>query len=333
MWLNTLRVLAVVAVIVVHAASGVVVFSPVGTSGWWAGNALNSAARWCVPVFVMISGGLLLAPEKHQGARSFYAKRMDRILIPLVFWSLFYLGWSVLRASAKGEPIGAADLVARLASGRPYYHLWYLYMLTPLYLVTPLVQRVAAALSERTLWILTAVGFILSAVYTGIRFAYEIPQAAFPFWFLPYLPYFVAGHLLVSADRPPSRALQAVVLATTALTAAGCFALAQAYGIYTGLYAYDYLSLTVIPMSISVFVLAKGRASTDPRPSRLSRLAPLTLGIYLIHPVFLGPLNSVRAAFPVTPWVWIPLASAAAFLAATATAVAIQATPYARRVI
>ena len=46
---------------------------------------------------------------------------------------------------------------------------------------------------------------------------------------------------------------------------------------------YDYFSLTVPFMSLAAFQLIVDA----PRLPRLARLAPLTFGVYLIHPVFL----------------------------------------------
>ncbi len=334
-WLDTLRVLAVGAVIVVHAASGTVVFSELGTTDWWAANVLDSLARWCVPVFVMISGGLLLNPKKHEGARTFYAKRLSRVLIPLVFWSAFYIGWAALRATVRAEPLEAADLLSRLMSGRPHYHMWYLYMLLPLYLITPGLQRMTATLSRRSLTVVTAALFAAASTYAAFRYANDVAASHFLFWFIPYVPYAVAGHLLLTSERPVHRVLTAIVFGlAVAGTAAGCYVLASADDIYGGLYAYDYLSITVIPMSIAVFLLAKGWTLAAISADASARLAALTLGIYLIHPIFLGPISSLQEAYIEMPALLaVPLVSALAFVLSGVTALAIQHVPGVRRII
>src|SRR3546814_17201773 len=67
---------------------------------WWASNFYDSLARSCVPLFLMITGVLLLG--KQESLPAFLSKRFARILPPLLFWSLFYMTWNTL----KGEQYG-----------------------------------------------------------------------------------------------------------------------------------------------------------------------------------------------------------------------------------
>ena len=59
-----LRVVAMLAVIVLHVSGGWLESLPVGTTDWHALNMWDSLCRWCVPVFVMCSGMFLLDPQK-----------------------------------------------------------------------------------------------------------------------------------------------------------------------------------------------------------------------------------------------------------------------------
>ena len=90
--LDAARWLAAVAVVLLHSAA-LIVSDPAAYGGgaWLAANLYDSAARWCVPVFVMVSGALLLDPGKPQDALKFYSRRMARICAPLVFLSLIHI--------------------------------------------------------------------------------------------------------------------------------------------------------------------------------------------------------------------------------------------------
>src|SRR5256885_496912 len=90
-WMDALRVLACLAVIVLHVSASVVIdFPDVRSLHWTVGNIGNAFTHWCVPVFVMLSGALLLSPAKQLPVTVFYRKRASRILIPLAFWSVVY---------------------------------------------------------------------------------------------------------------------------------------------------------------------------------------------------------------------------------------------------
>ena len=139
-WLDNSRIVAVFAVILLHTAGIVVNESDLGSEYWWIGNLYDSLVRWCVPVFLMVSGALLLDPNKDEDLGTFYIKRASRILVPVLFWSAFFLLWAIV----KGNLASLADLSARLLSGKPHYHMWFLYMIVPLYLFAPFFRKIVA---------------------------------------------------------------------------------------------------------------------------------------------------------------------------------------------
>ena len=64
-WTDSTRVLAALAVVMLHAAVPIVAGpAALGSPAWWAGNLYDALVRWCVPAFVMVSGALLLAPHR-----------------------------------------------------------------------------------------------------------------------------------------------------------------------------------------------------------------------------------------------------------------------------
>src|ERR1700748_2984293 len=92
-WINSLRLIALFAVIVLHTAA-----VPLGQYGhiplntWLTADFYNALVRFAVPVFVMITGALLLHRQYELG--DFLKKRLGRVLVPFLFWSLVYIGYS-----------------------------------------------------------------------------------------------------------------------------------------------------------------------------------------------------------------------------------------------
>ena len=68
-WVSWLRVLAILAVVLIHVA-GITAVAPDARSTTQGNLAivLDFASRWSVPVFVMVSGALLLDPSRYRGA-------------------------------------------------------------------------------------------------------------------------------------------------------------------------------------------------------------------------------------------------------------------------
>lgn len=89
-WLDALRFVAILMVIACHCTDPFNA-SPESRANpdfnFW-GSAYGSMLRACVPLFVMMTGFLLL-PVK-QEASVFYKKRIPRVFFPFLIWSVLF---------------------------------------------------------------------------------------------------------------------------------------------------------------------------------------------------------------------------------------------------
>ncbi|MCC7146685.1 MAG: acyltransferase family protein [Phycisphaeraceae bacterium] len=341
-WINNARIATIFAVVFLHTAATGVNKTPPGTVPWWVMNVGDSMVRWCVPVFVMISGALLLDPNKQESLTLFYRKRLARILIPTLFWSMFYLLWLVFKSNLPGrDPVTLTDLLWRAVSGNSYYHLWFLYMLSGLYLFTPFFRKIVAQSSLTELCILTGVSMLTAATAIAFQHGKSTDPGMFASWFLFFIPYFIFGHIITRITRPPPTwLLWTLFTASSAATAIGFYyesihGLWASGDLFSGSdYFYSYHSVTVIPMSASVVCLLQKWRRPIVSSQTAQRIALLTLGIYVIHPAILEGL----AMFNITVLRWTPLCSmpmiaTLVFLISLLAAVAIHQLPGVRRLI
>ena len=157
MWADLLRLIAIVMVISIHCSDPFNV-SPEARSNpeynLW-GSIYGSFLRPCVPLFVMLTGMLLLPVKQEIG--EFYHKRMLRVIIPFVIWSLLYnlFPWftgilglnssvlSVMFPYAGENPSQSFGSCLHNILMIPFNFntytvpLWYIYMLIGLYLYLP----------------------------------------------------------------------------------------------------------------------------------------------------------------------------------------------------
>lgn len=304
--LDRARWVAAIAVVLVHcAAYPLQATTDFGSVPWHWSNFYDAAARWCVPVFVMISGALLLDPDRVSGLASFYRRRAARILPALLFWSVFYLGWSAFMHAWQQEPLGLAAWLGKLLKGAPYYHLWYLYMIVGLYLFAPFLQRLYQACSDRAR--LAALGAMLLCAAADAAYRHLAADGRPGFFFnafLPYTAYFLAGRLIYAQTLKVPRPGLLFGL-SIGLSALGVAVMSQPAAL--DFYFYDAFNPVVILMSLAAFQwLLQTRALP-----RLSVLAPLTFGVYLLHPVFLDVAKTLQLYAPSQHAAWqIPLATA-----------------------
>ena len=77
-YLDYLRVMAAAAVIMIHVSAQNWDNVPVMSSDWIIFNLYNSLAQWAVPMFLMLSGALMLDPGKPFQIRTLYRKNILR---------------------------------------------------------------------------------------------------------------------------------------------------------------------------------------------------------------------------------------------------------------
>lgn len=142
---DLLRALATVSVVALHVAGPVLYeYGSLPAGEWWTANAIDSAVRFSVPIFLMLTGALLL--PRMEPAGQFLKRRFARLLWPFIFWSVVYLGVAMYFSTADTDIV--SFLVRRFKTGASF-HLWYVYMLIGIYLLMPVLQRWVAMASRR----------------------------------------------------------------------------------------------------------------------------------------------------------------------------------------
>ena len=113
-WINNARIVSTFAVVFLHVAIVFMLDNDIDTEYWWFGNIFNVLVRWCVPSFVMISGALLLDNKNEESLSKFYSKRLSRVLIPILFWSIMYLGLTFIHGLLDQNPPSLTNLGIRI---------------------------------------------------------------------------------------------------------------------------------------------------------------------------------------------------------------------------
>jgi surface polysaccharide O-acyltransferase-like enzyme len=93
-YLDQLRALAIIAVVLIHVSLFYFVSSRIDihSFNWFVSNVFYSMCRFCVPIFLMLSGILLL--NKDYNFIEFIKKRYKRVILPFLFWSIVYIIFS-----------------------------------------------------------------------------------------------------------------------------------------------------------------------------------------------------------------------------------------------
>ncbi len=337
-WANLLRVLATFAVIAIHVTAPAVIFAPETTSfNWWAANFIDASVRWCVPIFVLVSGALLLDPIKKESLKRFYKNRIRRILVPLVIWSTIYILLESFREELRFQKI-----LTMILKGEPYYHLWFVYMILGLYLFTPFFRSYvrSSSVTERYYCILCILS--LGSVCSILEHIDFINTHSIFTTFLPYIGYYLCGYQLRLIDKSKIRILPLIIIILVSILciAVGAGFFVNQLNIVKGWrFFYDYFSPPVIILSIAIFLIIykvfhHKKAIPERINSIIYNVTPATFGIFLIHPLILETLQKVfnLSSLSYSPLLSIPLITLVTFLLSYFSVAMIMKIPYLKRI-
>lgn len=308
--LDLLRIVAICGVVAIHVV-GLYVANDArrGTPSWWVATAVDIGVIWTVPLFVMISGALTLAPRAHRaGPWAFYRKRFTRILPALVFWHLVYL--LVVRMALRGEDLDLRTLAVLMVDARLYTALYFLWLIAGLYVIAPVLATFLAEGGRRRAYVSAAValGWTLAAfVVPGVANLLlgtprPIHLGAWTMWW-PYVGYFLTGwalhHLRLRGWQIALALLGAGVLLTEAVWRWGS---KPDLPVPQALFPVHYIGATVAVAAVCIF-LAGISLGARYRPSErtgrfIVRLSDASFGVFLVHLLLLA---LVQWAFPGWP--------------------------------
>ena len=340
LWVEVARVLAIVAVIFIHVGSPLVSATNHQAS-WWTGNFVESATRWCVPLFVMISGGLVLASPRTTALTDFYRRRVTRLGLPMVVWIVAYLAFG---RAVSGSPATVDAALASVAAGRPYYHLYFLFVIAGVSLAAPLLAWAIQGREHQQLVRFVAVAFTLAMIDNALTSLLRIGTPNAVTRFVPYVADFLAGYALLSVRPTRARRRGAVGIVATGvlLTAIGTWVLTQpnVLGPGRGLYLYEYHSITTVPVSLAVYQLLvwSGPWIEAHLAGQVARvigvMGAASFGVYLFHPMVLVGLarqgiSSTTTIAPVAVFLTVGLAFTISLIAV----VALRRVPWVRAIV
>lgn len=295
-YLDYLRAFAIIGVICTHVTVKYYGDSELsGTATWWMANIINAASRFAVPLFVMISGAVLLG--KSQPVAEFYQKRAWRILPPWIFWSVAFL---IFNYVFTGDLYTLVWFLKGgiLIQGNTTTHLWYLSMFACLMLFAPYINKIILnePVTKHEVKILCGIVLVflilneLDHVYALIK---DNPIQWFK-TFIWFVPYFIGGFLI---DRYSYQIkLSSVYIVVTVLVSLG-IGIGMNYGVADQLGIFkDYLVLRndgvlIYFITFGVFILARRHMDKIKANRLIGALSDASFGIYLIHPAFIFLIN------------------------------------------
>lgn len=347
-WADVLRFVAMFMVIGVHCTDPFNI-SPAARLNpdynFW-GTIYGSILRPCVPLFVMLTGMLLLPIKQEAGA--FYKKRIPRILFPFLIWSVLYDLFPWFTGVIGCDPsvitkffVYAGENPSQLFGDSfknvlmiPFNftpmctHMWYIYLLIGLYLFMPIFSAwIQNATDKQKRMYLYLWGLTLFLPYLHEYVAKYILGACpwngsfdMLYYFAGFNGYLLLGHYLSKGNSWS--------LAKTALISALLFGVGYAIT-YTGFgqmvadpasteeqieLFFLYGTPNVVLMTIAVFLLLQKVKLKNPFLINVfTNLTKCGFGIYMVHYFLVGPSFMIVDLLQVAIPLQVPVATTLTF--------------------
>ena len=256
----------------------------------------NLLMNWAVPVFLMITGALLLDPNRQITYSDCIKKYTKRILLALFVFGIPFSMLEILLNTKSIAVKSFLEATVNVINGSSWSHLWYLYALIGLYFVLPMLKAFVNNSDEKPLFCLISVIFIFSFVIKlidkvfGTTIAFEIPITGFTIFYAltgRYITIIKTRFLNKKSIGIGVLAFAIVIIVIGSI----CY-----YPKSKELFGYN--SPMIAVLSIAVFCLFIGVKSE--KTELLWKIDRLCFGVYLIHPVFINFTYKFLNLTPVT---------------------------------
>jgi surface polysaccharide O-acyltransferase-like enzyme len=330
LYIDLLRTAATFGVIILHVSASKWYDTPVKSFNWQVMNIYDSLVRWTVPIFVMISGVFHLAPNKNgvsfKDEMNIIFKKVLRIGCAITFWGLAYNFINTLgKYIINKEPFtvfGVIKTFGVIVFGPAWYHLWFLYMLMGLYLMTPVLRCFIKNCGREHIEYLLVLFFIVGTCIpfmNGLlnRFPLFKGRAIyFPAAELTgYIGYYTAGYYFANYRIKNKAEICFYVLAVLSAlftASATAFVSIQKNEPMGGLYGYFLPNTMFAAYGVFLFFQRIFRGKDFPAKIEkiIVKISKDTFGIYLIHALVIQVFGIIGInTIIITPVIAIPVIS------------------------
>ena len=305
---DVIRIVAIMLVLLVHVSAYIVLYNPDPTTKEFIlGNVFNGISRAGVPLFVMLTGALLLNEDRKFDAKTFYKKSFTWMALLMLGWTVAYGAfYAIVFPLLHHNPV-AWDTVGKtmwnyaLTLPTMYPHLWYMFMVVGLYLMIPVLRLFVKR--ENKSYIL---GIILAFVVAQLAVnTFNILAKGWTFNFTTiinkfhvepatgFVGYALTGWYVTNfkIDKRSRFALYGLSLAAVVFATSMVQTRIKTYSAVRGNF-YEPLTLTAFLYGLGVFVLLYTLCGERQTKNRLTALLSKdAFGVYIIHAVWLELLT------------------------------------------
>ena len=279
--LDLIKMIAIFSVLFVHSLVTIYYIIPTDSFEWKTVATLDALLRFCVPFFVMTTGAFLLNENKTLSIKKIYFNKLFPLFIVFLIWLIIY---SIFYKFSSNQPFFDYFISFK---GTDSAHLWYLYMLLGLYLITPILRLFVKKSNSKYILLIIIFGFLFEYLLTFVSNFDSRFNTPLNFLDLGscggYIPYYLMGWYITNVGF--KKPIKNIIIIIGALSFITIFIACMININYWGVFGMEKGPFTFLS-SLGLFTLIYKDECSD-KPSIVSFIAKRTFGIYISHMLFL----------------------------------------------
>lgn len=328
-WLDFVKFVAIFMMIAVHCTDNV---TPAERSEPWYnlwGSFYGSFMRPAIPLFVMVTGALLLPVR--QSISAFYTKRLTRLVVPFIIWSVVYNLFPWLTGVLGLPPTVINDFFAWAEPDQSFsgalhnilmipfnfsmlaVQMWYVYLLIGLYLYMPIFSawvRQASIKEQRVflaLWFISLfIPYLREYLTKDLWGTCSWNEFGLLYYFAGFNGYLLLGYYIMNNNMNVTWGRLAVFgipsfVIGYCVTFWGFKSITAVPGQPVELVElfFTYCSPNVLMMTLPIFLAIRKFRFDSLAIRRFSTsISTCTFGIWMSHYLFLGPCYMLVESLP-----------------------------------
>ena len=342
-YLDALRALAICLVVLCHICRSFCNTCTIGTLKWAASGMLIDIAIIGVPIFLLISGSLLLNREYEIG--DFLKRRFSRILIPFIFWALLLPIFRMFVGTANS---GIGSYIHLF-----FDHYWFIWMLIGIYLFLPIINAFINKYGIKGVEYFLVIWLIVIVLNTIGLYPFKKLELSY---FAGYLGYLVLGYWLANKEFKLSdkKMLWVGILIFVVCLGINAFDTWHYSPIKHNLAVFTYLKIVTVLEAAGLFLIfeyfakycsnhkntIKNRIYSFFKDTILSKLiismSVCSYGMYLTHYFpwhFFKYINkNIIPIFSYNPLIWLPIVYVSVILSVWILIYVLSKIPYLKKI-
>jgi surface polysaccharide O-acyltransferase-like enzyme len=166
-YFDVLNIIAIISVVALHC-NGIVHGNP-NIKAWNTSLIVECICYFAVPLFFMLTGATLMNYRKKYDTKTFFKKRIMKVLVPFIFWAVFMFLWKILTKQLEiNQFMDIKSWINAFFANREETTYYFMFDILGIYMTIPLLSLLTKEEYRKTLWLTIILFFIFNSFLPNV---------------------------------------------------------------------------------------------------------------------------------------------------------------------